>query len=125
MLWFGAAARVQRRPASLQEWFSSSSKRPHLLCKPWPLGTLESFFATRLNPASNYSGWRQRMPVSQFKLLVVEVDPQLLEARTALLAQNGYEVSAASTLTSALRLFRSFLFDLLVIGPSVDARERT
>ena len=65
------------------------------------------------------------MPVSQFKLLVVEVDPQLLEARTALLAQNGYEVSAASTLTSALRLFRSFLFDLLVIGPSVDARERT
>jgi DNA-binding NtrC family response regulator len=65
------------------------------------------------------------MPVSQCKLLLVEVDPQLLEARTSLLAQNGYEVSTASTLTSALRLFRSYVFDLLVIGPSVEERERT
>lgn len=65
------------------------------------------------------------MPVSRFKLLLVEVDPELLEARTSLLTQNGYEVSTASTLTSALRLFRSFLFDLLVIGPSVEERERT
>jgi DNA-binding NtrC family response regulator len=65
------------------------------------------------------------MPVPQSKLLLVEVDPQLLEARTSLLAQNGYEVSTASTLTNALRLFRSFQFDLLVIGPSVEERERT
>ena len=65
------------------------------------------------------------MPVLQSKLLLVEVDPQLLEARTSLLAQNGYEVSTASTLTSALRLFRSFPFDLLVIGASVEERERT
>jgi len=65
------------------------------------------------------------MPVLQSKLLLVEVDPQLLEARTSLLARNGYEVSTASTLTSALRLFRSFQFDLLMIGPSVEERERT
>ena len=65
------------------------------------------------------------MPFSQSKLLLVEVDPELLEARTILFAQNGYQVSTASTLTSALRLFRSFLFDLLVIGASVEERERT
>src|SRR5947209_19344186 len=65
------------------------------------------------------------MPFSQSKLLLVEVDPELLEARTILFAQNGYQVSTASTLTSALRLFRSFPFDLLFIGASVEERERT
>ena len=65
------------------------------------------------------------MPVLQPKLLLVEVDAQLLQARASLLAQNGYEVSTASTLTNALRLFRSFPFDLLLIGPSVEERERT
>jgi DNA-binding response OmpR family regulator len=65
------------------------------------------------------------MPVLQSKLLLVEVDAQVLEARRSLLAQNGYQVSTASTLTSALRLFRSFPFDLLMIGASVEERDRT
>ena len=61
----------------------------------------------------------------QSKLLYVEGDSQLLESRTALFTQHGYDLSTAATLTKALRLFRSFPFDLLVIGHTVAERERT
>ena len=64
------------------------------------------------------------MAVPQSKILYVEDDSQILESGSSLLIQNGYEVSTASTLTKALRLFRSFPFDLLVIGRSVNPRER-
>ena len=65
------------------------------------------------------------MAIPQAKLLYVEDDSQLLESGSSLLTRTGYEVSAASTLTKALRLFRTFPFDLLVIGRSVNPKERT
>ncbi len=61
----------------------------------------------------------------QSKLLYVESDPQVLQSSSSLLTDNGYEVSTAATLTKALRLFRSFPFDLLVIGRTVAPKERT
>jgi len=59
------------------------------------------------------------------KLLYVEGDAQLLHARASMLTQNEYEVSIAGTLTKALRLFRTFPFDLLLIGHTIAERERT
>ena len=59
------------------------------------------------------------------KLLYVEGDSQQLHARASLLVQNEYEVSTAGTLTKALRLFRTFPFDLLLIGHTIPERERT
>jgi DNA-binding NtrC family response regulator len=65
------------------------------------------------------------MSEAPYKLLYVEENAELLTSRSALLTGHDYEVVTADTLTKALRLFRSFSFDLLVIGHSVAERDRT
>ncbi len=65
------------------------------------------------------------MPIAQSRILYVEDDVQLLEARSSLLRQEGYDVVTAETLTKALRLYRSFDFDQLLIGHSVTPKIRT
>lgn len=60
----------------------------------------------------------------EMKLLSVSHDPVVLDARNQILRLNGYEVVASMNSTEAINFFRDQNFDGVILGDSIEAKER-